>query len=433
MGALVCMFALQSAFAQQNQVRIQSSAPGDSRIPIAVPSFPSEPALEQYGPVLAQVMANDLDFSGLVRIVQSTEYPTSFQGLSADPSKINFKSWEKAAAEYLVYGKLRLDPKTPDSIVAECRLFDIVVAQDVIGKRLVTKNQWYRLLAHQFADESIRHLTGVPGVASSEMVFSGKKGRAKEIYISDYDGGNLKQITHHNSISIKPKFSPNGSKIAYMSYKDRYPFIYIYDRNSGQSVPFSTHVGLNSAPTWAPDGNTLALCLSKDGNTEIYSKNIDGTGVRRLTRDRGSDTSPVFSPNGRTIAFVSDRSGRPNIYTMNTDGSSVKRLSYQGGSAYDPAWSPDGRMIAYVVEKDGEGFELYVMNSDGSGSRPYTSSRGYNESPSWAPDSRHVIFASSRQGRKQLHTVTLETGVVRQVGGISHLDAEGPSWGPRRY
>ena len=88
------------------------------------------------------------------------------------------------------------------------------------------------------------------------MVFSGKNGRAKEIYISDYDGGNLKQITHHNSISIKPKFSPDGTKVAYMSYKDRYPFIYIYDRNTGRSTPFSTHVGLNSAPTWAPDGKT---------------------------------------------------------------------------------------------------------------------------------------------------------------------------------
>jgi len=429
MSVFVCTIAMQSIFAQ-DQVRIQSVDKGDGKITIAVPSFPTDTALAQYGPVLSQVMANDLDFTGLVNVVQSSDYPASFQGLPTDPSKIKFNDW-KGKAEYLVFGLLRQE--SSDSIVAECRLFDIVVAQDVIGKRLVTKNQWYRLLAHQFADESIRHLTGVPGVASSEMVFSGKKGKPKEIYISDYDGGNLKQITHHNSISIKPKFSPDGTKVAYMSYKDRYPFIYIYDRNSGKSVPFSTHVGLNSAPAWAPNGNSLALCLSKDGNTEIYTKNLDGTGLRRLTRERGSDTSPVFSPDGRKIAFVSDRSGRPQIYMMNTDGSGIARLSYQGGSAYDPAWSPDGRKIAYVVEKNGEGFELYVMNSDGTGARPYTSSRGYNESPSWAPDSRHVIFASSRQGVKQLHTVTLETGVVRRVGGLNHLICEGPSWGPRRY
>jgi TolB protein len=430
LSAFLCTFVLQGVFAQE-QVQIKSVGTNDGRIPIAVPSFPAESSVAQYGPVLAQVLARDLDFTGLVRIVQSIEYPTTFRGFPVDPSKINFNEWKKTPAENLVFGFLRQSPN--GDVIAECRLFDVVVAQQILGRKLSTPNQWYRLLAHQFADESIRHLTGVPGVASSELVFSGKSGRAKEIYISDYDGAMLKQITHHNSISIKPKFSPDGTKIAYMSYKDRYPFIYIYDRNSGKSVPFSTHVGLNSAPTWAPNGNTLALCLSKDGNTEIYSKNIDGSNVRRLTRDRGSDTSPVFSPDGRKIAFVSDRSGRPQIYTMNVDGSGVTRLSYQGGSSYDPAWSPDGRMLAYVVEKNGEGFELYVMNQDGSGARAYTSSRGYNESPSWAPDSRHVIFASSRQGRKQLHTVTLETGVVKQVEGISHLDCEGPSWGPRRY
>jgi len=223
-------------------------------------------------------------------------------------------------------------------VVAEFRLYDVLVSQQIVGKRLRTQSKWTRLLAHQFADESVRFLTGVAGVASSEITFSGKSGKAKEIFIADYDGGAVTQVTHHGSISIKPKFSPDGTKIAYLSYKDRYPFLYIYDRLTGKSVPLSRRVGLNHAPAWAPDGNRLALCLSKDGNTEIYVKNADGTGERRLTRDRGSDTSPVFSPDGRQIAFVSDRAGRAHIYVMNEDGTNVRRLSYQGGSSYDPAW-----------------------------------------------------------------------------------------------
>jgi len=414
----------------QDPVRIDSVGGIDTRIPIAVPPFPTDAAMTAWGAKLSAVMANDLEFTGLFTIVPPSKYPPTFRGLPGEPAKIDFEAWRNTPAEHLMYAIITREPS--GHVVAECRLFDVLVSQQVVGKRLRTQEKWTRLLAHQFADESVRFMTGVAGIASSEIVFSGKSGKAKEIFVADYDGGTVTQVTHHGSISIKPKISPDGTKIAYLSYKDRYPFLYIYDRLTGKSVPLSRRVGLNHAPAWAPDGKQLALCLSKDGNTEIYLKNADGTGERRLTRDRGSDTSPVFSPDGRQIAFVSDRAGRAHIYVMNADGSNVRRLSYQGGSSYDPAWSPDGKYIAYVVEKSGEGFEVYVMNSDGSGSRALTSSRGYNESPSWSPDSRHVVFASSRAGNSQLYTVTLETGVVRKIQNLERLSCEGPSWGPRR-
>ena len=90
----------------------------------------------------------------------------------------------------------------------------------VSGKRLATRGQeWHRLVAHQFADEIVRHLTGVAGCASSRICFSGGSTGKKEIYIADYDGANMKQVTQHGSISILPKFSPDGRKIAYLSTK----------------------------------------------------------------------------------------------------------------------------------------------------------------------------------------------------------------------
>lgn len=418
-----------SAFGQDSPVEIRSYGQADTRIPIAVPPFMTAPGLEAYGPALAQVLANDLDFTGLFVLVERSEYPSGFQGLPAEASRIDFTPWRRTPAEMLIHGVVR---REGGLLVAECRLFDAREGQQVIGKRLRTQPDWSRLLAHQFADEAVRYLTGEAGVASSEIAFSGGQGRTKEIYIADYDGGRVTQVTKHGSISIRPKFSPDGRKIAYLSYKDRYPWIYIYDRETGASRVLSKRVGLNHAPAWSPDGRQVALVLSKDGNTEIYVKNADGTGEHRLTRDRASDTSPVYSPNGRKIAFVSDRAGRPQIYVMNADGTQQQRVSYQGGSSYDPAWSPDGRSIAYIVEKDGAGLELWVMNADGSNARALTQSGGSNESPSWSPDSRHIVFGSSRSGVSQLYTVTVETGVVRKVPNLDHLRCEGPTWGPRR-
>jgi len=429
--ALAAGLVAVEARAQTPQVEIRSQGVTDTRIPIAVPAFLAAPGLEGYGPSMAQILAADLDFTGLFRIVGSDRYPSGFRGLPPEASRIDFEGWRRTPAEMLIHGVLTNENGV---LVAECRLFDVPEAQQVVGKRLRTEPRWSRLLAHQFADETVRFLTGVAGVASSEIAFSGgRKGvNVKEIFIADYDAGQVTQVTKHGSISIRPKFSPDGKQIAYLSYKDRYPWIYIYDRESGESRAVSKRVGVNHAPAWSPDGRRIAFVLSKDGNTEIYVKDVDGSEERRLTDDDGLDTSPVYSPDGRSIAFVSDRAGRPQVYVMNADGAQQRRISYQGGSSYDPAWSPNGRYIAYIVEKDGEGLELWVMNSDGTGARPLTASFGSNESPTWSPDSRHVAFSSSRSGIAQLYTVTLETGVVRQVPNLGELSCEGPSWGPRR-
>ena len=424
------IFGLVCVAEAQRAVRIDSVGVLDTRIPIAVPPFQTEPNVSAYSRTLSDTMAYDLEFTGLFNLVGEDQYPPDFRGFSGDATKIGFQGWRATPAEHLIYASVSM-PR--EDLVVECRLFDVEVSQQVIGKRLQTKERWSRLLAHQFADETARYLTGVAGIASSEICFSAGELGNKEIYVADYDGASVARITGHNSISIKPEFSPDGRMVAYLSYKDHFPFVYIYDRGTGASRALSKRIGLNHAPAWAPNGRTLALCLSKDGNTEIYLKNADGTGERRVTSNRASDTSPAFSPDGRYIVFVSDRSGRPQIFAMTNRGAGVRRLSYQGGSSYDPAWSPDGQRIAYAVDKPGDGLEIYVMDADGRNSQRMTQSVGANESPSWSPDSRHIIFSSSRRGGSgQLYTVTMETGVVRRVPNLTHLSCEGPSWGPRR-
>ena len=414
----------------QAQVTIKSGTTVDTRFQIAIPPFLTDAATMQYGSALADILANDFAFQGEFVVVPSNGFPPAFRGLTSDFSAIDFENWRNTKAEHLVHTALRQEGP---AMVAEFRLFDILVSQQVVGKRFSAKTtKDARLLSHLFADESVRFLTGVAGIASSEIAFSGGDGKVKEIYIGDYDGGTITQVTHHGSISIRPEFSPDGTKIAYLSYKDRFPFLYVYDRRTGVSTPLSTRSGLNHSPAWSPDGRRIALTLSKDGNTEIYLKNPDGTGEQRLTNDRGSDTSPVFSPDGNKLAFVSDRAGRPQIYVMNVDGTDMHRISFQGGSSYDPAWSPDGNSIAYIVEKEGEGLELFVMSPDGNNVRQLTFSGGSNESPSWSPDSRHIMFGSTRSGNSQLYTATLKTGVVQIVPRLAHLKCEGATWGPRR-
>ncbi len=428
---LLMLWGLCAGVWAQDAVRIDLERQLDYRIPIAVPDFASSPGQEALGQQMAAIVARDLQFTGLFKVIAPDAYPKSFSGFSQDPTQIDFAAWRASGAEHLVYAHVIDDV---DAIVAECRLFDVFSHQQVVGKRFVGKKKWprpERLVAHYFADEIVLFLTGVAGVASSEICFSADALGHKEIFVADYDGMQVTQATQHGSISIRPKFSPDGRRIAYLSYKDRFPFLYVYDRETGKSVPLSKNVGLNVSAAWAPDGASLAMVLSKDGNPEIYLKNADGSGEQRLTHDKAVDSSPAFDPSGRRIVFVSERGGSAQLYVMNADGSNVQRLSFQGGRAYDPAWSPDGKSIAYAVEKRDEGRQIYVVNADGSNAKRVTTSPGSKESPSWSADSRHLVFAATRGGVSELWTVTLETGEEHRVPSLG-TRCEGPFWGPRR-
>lgn len=423
----VALIAITSMLAA-GQVGLDITRAGDSRIPIAVPPFAAAPGSEQLAAEMTGCVRYDLDFTGQFILLPDNRFPAGFAGLTADATQIAFNAWQSTGVQFLAYAYITQEG---GNVVAECRLFDVRTGDQVMGTRLSSPTKWTRDVAHQYSDEILRFLTGEPGIARTEIVFSGGTPGNKEIYVSDYDGARATQVTKHGSISIKPKFSPDGTKIAYLSYKDRYPFLYVYDRNTGVSTPLSKNVGLNASPAWAPDGRRLALTLSKDGNTEIYLKNADGSGEQRLTNNTFGDTSPCFSPDGSRIAFVSDRLGSPQIFVMSANGGDAQRLSFQGGSAYDPVWSPDGLRIAYVAQTRA-GLEIFVMNADGSNPVQITNSSGSNESPSWSADSQHVIFTSSRRGRSELWTVTLTDRLeTRPVPNLT-LASEGPYWGPRR-
>jgi len=427
---VLAVLAAQTPVWAQGAVSIDIRRGVDQRSVVAVPPFLAQPGLENAAREMAQVVVYDLEFSGLFVSLPAAEYPPGFAGFDPDVAKVNLDPWRQTRAEYVVHAVVTLEG---DTLLAELRLFDLLSKQQVLGRGLRAQRDLPRLLAHRFTEEVIRYIDGTPGIGTTEISFSAISGpNSKEIFVADYDGANMLQVTQHGTVSIMPQMSPDGTRIAYLSYKDRYCFLYVYDRRTGKSTPLSKEVGLNAAPAWAPDGSRLAIVLSKDANTEIYLRNADGSGLTRLTNNKNGDTSPTFDPSGQRIAFVSDRGGTPQVWVMNVDGSGAQRLSVQGGNSYDPEWSPDGKWIAYVAERRGEGLEIYIMDAQtGQSWQRLTNSQGSNESPSWSADGRHVIFSTTRNGRAELYSYTIKTGEERPVPNVTNR-AQGPSWGPRR-
>jgi TolB protein len=272
--------------------------------------------------------------------------------------------------------------------------------------------------AHLFANDIIETLTGHKGLAGTKITFIATRSGKKEVYVADFDGSNVRQLTHDNTISVHPSFSPDGRRIAYTGYQSGYADVYVIDVGSGSRNRIVNFPGTNSGAAFSPNGSELALTISKDGNPELYTVGANGGGARRLTRTRGVESGPSWSPDGNEIIYSSDQGGSPQLYRISSSGGSGQMLSTGRGYCTEPSWSPDGTKVAFNVRSGGD-FQVSILDLNGGGTR--TLSTG--QDPVWGADSRHLIFTDSG-ALYMLDTVSSRrTKVLDGLGKITE-----PSW-----
>jgi TolB protein len=272
--------------------------------------------------------------------------------------------------------------------------------------------------AHRFANDIVETLTGNKGIAGSKISFIGTRSGHKEVYVADYDGSNVRQMTHDGVISVHPSISSDGRKIAYTGYQSGYADVYVIDLASGARNRVANYPGTNSGASFSPDGGRLALTISKDGNPELYTMNASGGGARRLTQTRGVESSPAWSPNGDEIVYSSDDRGSPQLYRISASGGAGQMLSTGHNYCTEPNWSLDGKKIVFNVRSGGE-FQVAVMDVGGGGARIVTS----GQNPAWGPDSRHLIVAQDGALYLVDAVTSRKTKVLDGIGKITE-----PSW-----
>lgn len=358
-----------------------------------------------------EVLWNDLQFAGAANLVGKSLYPRT---RLADPSALKFPEWadEPAKADYLAFGSLN------GAGDATGFLFDVKTQQQLLNARLSGDA---RSMAHQFSDQIVKLLLGIDGIATSKIAFV----HNREISVMDYDGYGARAFSRDGSIALFPSYSPDGRRLAYVSYRSGAPNVVIRTED-GLIVGSTQFRATTTSPAISPTGQ-LAFSSSKDGTAmEIYVANADGSGARRLTNTRNAvNISPRWNPKtGREIAFVSDRGGAPQIYVMDASGSNERPLLTMGGQMDTPSWSPDGRFIAFTWDGGGGTFQVYLADV-GSGQVLRLTSAGRNESPTWSPDSRHLAFQSSRSGRWEIWAMHIDGSEQRQ---LTRNGGRSPSW-----
>lgn len=417
------LFLLISPLAAQDWIRTGTGL-GVEKVRIATADFkPSTADAKNPGllKVFNDTLWSDLDNAGIFDLVSKSFYPLGQVGAPAD---VKFEAWSNppVTASMLAFGNLGV---SGNNVTVQGWLYDVKnpVQPQVLGKQYqdAATSDAVRVIAHKFADEIIFRLGGgIPGIAETKIYFVSSRSGHKEIWAMDYDGANQHQITHSGSISLSPRVSPDGSRIAYSSLTRSGWEIMMYSLDLGRNVAFPRHSGTNLSPAWSPDGTRLAFSSSRTGDPEIYVVDASGTGLKRLTNFKGPDVSPVWNQKtGAQLAWVSGRTGLPQIFTMDTDGVNVQRMTDQG-YAVSPSWSPNGQYLVFSwVRHYGPGApggaDIYMMDVASKQWVQLTHDAGRNDFPWWAPDGRHIVFQSSRSGSEQIWTMLADGSNQKQL------------------
>jgi TolB protein len=402
------MFAATMPMVAQDWIRT-TIANGAEKIRIAAAPVKPLGGDPQLKVTFDTTLQSDLAQAGIFDVVSKSMEPNATPGT---PQEINLAQWgqQPTNAAMVAFGSIGVQGQ---QLQVKAWLFDAknANAAQVLGKQYTDTPtiESARLIAHKFADEIILRLgAGVPGIAESHVYFVHAEHGMKEIWVMDYDGENAHPVTHLGAISLSPRISPDGSRLAFASLDKNGWNIKMYSLLLNRMVNFSNLGGTNISPAWAPNGNELAFSSSSTGDPEIWASDGNGGARHRLTNFRGPDIAPVWNPkSGNQIAWISGRTGLPQLYMMDADGTNVSRLT-QGGYATSPSWSPNGQLLAYSWNRQygpgaPGGTDIYVMEIAGGRWLQATHDMGMCDFPTWSPDDRHIMFQCSSDG-KDIHS-----------------------------
>ena len=412
---------------------------GQARIRMAAADFkptstdPDTPALKA---TFDATLYADLANAGIFDMVSKTMAP---QAMPGSPQEISLPQWSAAPAnaEMVAFGALS---STNGRLVVYGWLDDTrnTASPQVLGKQYneAASQDMARTVAHRFADEIISRLGGgINGIAETKIYFVSSRTGTKEIWVMDYDGQNQHQVTHLGSVSLSPRISPDGSRLAFASLDRSGWSVRMYSLDLGRlvSFPAGTVGGANQSPAWTSDGTKIAFSSSRSGDPEIWVGDASGGNLHKLTAFRGPDVSPTWNPRTNAqISWVSGRTGEPQIYIMDQDGANIQRMT-DGGYAISPSWAPNGAMLTFSWNrKYGPGApggqDIYVMDIASKRWLQLTHDAGSNDFPSWAPDGRHIVFERQIGGHTQIWSMLADGTEQHQLTHVGSNFMPNWSW-----
>jgi TolB protein len=390
---LLCL-CLFGSLGRAEVLRLEITDPEVVKIPVGVAEFEgSLPLAQELSKVARRDLSLQLIFNVLGKGLQSAEA----QALSS------------LGVNYVIMGRVF---QGEGYIRTEFFLYDALNEKNILARAYRGPRGAARYMVHQFLDQAVKYMIDAPGVAFSRVAYVRRTPQGDQLIVADFDGYQETVVAAREGLILFPKFSPDGRRLAFVSYQQGRPEIHLLDLATGKRRILCRYAGLNAYPVWHPSGEKMVVTLSKEGSIDLYLIDLEGHILKRLTHGEGVNTGGSFSPDGEELAFVSDRGGSPQIYILNMSTGAVRRLTFRGSYNTSPNWSPTGDRIVYAGLVKGK-FRLFTISPEG-GEPVCITGEGSFEAPTFAPNGR-LILCQGRAGEGHGLYLMLANGAARII------------------